>query len=237
MSPEEHLNVLGRALHAVLNAHRVSAGATSKALGHHTAYLARALRGTFPLRVEAVFQLFQTLGAHPEDFFHELYPLGGEPLMRLEAGLGGPADDEASRVVRELWNRRRGEPLSPTEYRLRMGELLASSLQRVGVSQRSVSIKMGKSPGVLSQALRGQSHLTFLQVFTALEAARCDPGRLFFQLFMPRPADVYKRLRQTRSVELLELALRKASEGHFAREERAAQASVRAGPAHGSPRS
>lgn len=221
-------------MHAVLTAHHTSARGTSKALGHHSAYLARALRGAFPLRVEAVFRLFEVLGDHPEDFFHELYPLGGEPLMRLEAGLGGPADDEASRVVRELWNRRRGEPLTATEYRLRIGELLASLLQHAGVSQRSVSIKLGKSPGVLSQALRGETQLTFLQVFTVLEAARCDPGRLFFQLFMPRPIDVYKRLRQARSVEVLEMALRKASEGHFAR---VAQFSARPGAAHGSPRS
>lgn len=216
MSPQEQVQAVSRALSALLHDKAVSARALSKRLRRHPAYLSRALRGIHPLRVEVVFAALERLGRHPEEFFRELYPLGGETILRLEAGQG-ELDDEEGRALSRLAERHRGVPLRPAEYRLRLGELLQAALKRAAVSQRRVSLAMGKSAGALGEALRGNSQLHFLQVFTVLDAAGVDPGRLFFELFLDRPDDVLKRLRQARSVELLEQALIRAAQGYLSR--------------------
>lgn len=217
MTPQDKVLVLGHSLQRLIEEKGWSAREASAALGYNPAYLSRALRGVHPLRVEVVFELIARLGHHPHEVFSQLFPLGGDTVLRLEAVLGdNPADDEAARVVRQLAAKQRGAPLSPREYRLRLAELLAAALRDAEVSQRSVSRSLGRRNGALGEALRGNSHLSFLQVFTVLESARTDPGRVFFELFLRRPDDMLRRLRQARSVQLLEAALRRSTFGQLA---------------------
>jgi transcriptional regulator with XRE-family HTH domain len=233
MSDPPAVPALGQALQLLLREQRTTARAISRELGYHPSYLTRCFHGHRPLRVEVVFAVLEKLGEHPAIFFRSHYPLGGEilPLAKgtsLEAldldGLPPLAD-----ITRRFLARR--GTFSPQEYRLRMGEWLQREIRKApGHSQRSLSRALGLGPTALGQALRGESHLTFSQVFAVLAALGIDPGRLFAALFLPDVESPSERLAREVRLERIETAVRLGQEGFLKRRQRRAAAKAKPKP-------
>lgn len=206
MPQHPHAQALAKALKQQIRARGTSAAAISLALGQHPAFLSRALNGQRPLRVEVVFAALHQLHILPFEFFWMVFPFGGTPLpaSQLKAH-SDPSVVEFRELTRRLFQRR--GRLSSDEYRLRIGAWVKEEIARRDRSVRQVSLAMGLGPTALGKALRGESQLTFTQVFRALEAVRTDPGRLFVSLFLPDLEDPFARLEREEVLRYLEAAL------------------------------
>jgi transcriptional regulator with XRE-family HTH domain len=180
----------------------------SERLGHHPAYLSRALRGRGPLRLSAVFRLLDLVGVLPEDFFDLLFPLGGEAAAWLApAGPGSPQDGDR-RSLSEMTRRAReqeGLPAWTPDYLTgRAGKVLRDLLRRRGARQREVSAALGLGASSLGQALRGNAALNLEHVFGALAVVGTSPARFFAELFGPEERNVLGSLRWTEYLDRME---------------------------------
>lgn len=213
---------LGKNLQALLSEHGTSGREASRALGWHSAFLARSFNGHRPLRVEVVFQVLAHVGVLPYEFFRLHYPFGGSRAGLYVAGAGSSFDIPGLVTLEDAIREqvRREGVLSPSEYRLRMGAWLRREIHAQGDSMRSVSLNLGLGPTALGQALRGESQLTFFHVFGALEAIGSDPGRMFLAVFLPEPATPIERLEQAQRLSILEKVVVQSEEGFLARQKR-----------------
>ncbi len=212
MHPATAVAELGRALRLTLRAHRVRAKGLSQALGFHAAYLSRVLRGVGPLYVALVFEVLLRIKEPPEELFLTLYPLGGEPVRELVAvrrkAKAKPADEGRMAEFVRAMRGRAHRPLDPAAYEAQARDWLRDALATKGVSQRQVSRRLGLGQDALGQVLRGAGRLTFVHVFAVLDAVEVDPGRFFFELFMPPAATPAERLRRAQRAGLLETGAR-----------------------------
>lgn len=203
MEPPPAFEALAAALKEQLRLRGISARQVSHELGQHPAFLSRALSGLRPLRVEIVFELLAKLTVSPFEFFRVVYPFGGNPLPATGAPeLEVPGVKSMEELAREVF-RRRGV-LSPTEYRLRLGEWLRAEIPQHDLSIREVSRRLGLGPTALGQALRGSSQLTFFHVLGTLRALGAHPGRPFLALFLPDLEDPIARMEREEVLRALE---------------------------------
>ena len=186
--PLATFEALTAALKEQLRLRGVSARQLSVELGQHPAFLSRAFAGSRPLRVEVVFELLANLGISPFEFFRVVFPFGGNPLPATGAPeLAIPGVQSMEQLAREVF-RRRGT-LSPSGYRLRIGEWLLREIPHHAISIREVSRRLGLGPTALGQALHGSNQLTFFHLLGTLRVLQAHPGRLFLSVFLPEPSD------------------------------------------------
>lgn len=204
MNPRASVRALGDALQDLLSTHGKTAQACSEALGFHGAFLTRAFRCHRPLRVEVVFRLLASLREPPYEFFDLHYPFAGD---RLPEGKGpGPLDLPGEPTLAELvrGEYRRTRTLTPDEHRDDLAAWLRRAIRRAKATQKEISLRLGLGPYALGLALRGNSQLTFFHVFGVLDALGFDPGRMFFEVFLPRPASPMQGLRRERQLDAAE---------------------------------
>ena len=197
MEPRAEVLRLGRGLQGIIKTYRTSARAVSLSLGYHAGQLTLVLNGHRPMRVRLVLEVLADLGAPPGRVFDVLYPLGGvsEVVLRREAGPGLdlPGTRPWSEVVAEV-QRAQGPVPTPEALVAKLGMLLRRELREARVSQRQVSRHLGLGDDALGKALRGDSELTFLHVFTVLVVTRRSPERIFLELFRPTPEDPMEQI-------------------------------------------
>lgn len=223
MNPQASVRALGDALQDLLTTHGKTARAASEALGFHGAFLTRAFRGHRPLRVEVVFRLLASLRELPYEFFDLHYPFAGD---RLPAGQGpGPLDLPGEPTLAELvrGEYRRTRTLAPGEHRDDLAAWLRRAIRRAKASQKEISLRLGLGPYALGLALRGNSQLTFFHVFGVLDALGFDAGRMFFEVFLPRPASPLQGLRRERQLDAAEGIVRGTEQALAERRERRRQ--------------
>lgn len=213
MDPKTAVRALGAHLQDLLRQHHTTARTASEALGFHPAFLTRAFGGQRPLRVEVVFQLLARLRERPYEFFDLHYPFAGNALPKKKGP--SPLDLPGVPTLVELIQReyKRLGPRPAAQYRDDLAAWLKRAIRRRKASQKQISIDLGLGQYALGLALRGNSQLTFFVVFGVVEALEIDPGRMFFEVFLPQPASVIQGLRRETQLDAIEGTLRDTERG------------------------
>ncbi len=229
MTPREAWLALGKELQALIRDHRTSARRLSLALGQHPRFLSRALTGQRPLRMETVFEVLGLLGEHPYGFFRAVYPLAGRILPPLTAEQRAALDPPGLPTLQALvqWQLASEPRLPAAAYRRRVAEALRRAIRRHGRPLRHLSLELGLGPHALGLALRGNSQLTALHVLGVLTLLGADPGRVFFEAFLPEPASPLEHLERDKMLDAYEGLLRSTEEGFLARRKRKAEDEAR----------
>ncbi len=232
MDPRTAWLDLGKQLQSLIRDHRTSAVRLSLALGQHPKFLTRAFRGHRPLRVETVFQVLGLLGVHPYAFFKVVYPLGGRILPPLTTQQRAALDAPGLPTLRALvqWQLDSEVPLPAAAHRRRLAEALRRAIRRHGPSVRGLSLQLGLGPHALGLALRGGTQLTVLHVLGVTGALGIDPGRVFFEAFLPEPGSPLEHLERDQMLASFERLLQATEEGFLARRKRKAEDDERGEP-------
>lgn len=138
-----------------------SLAAVSRALHHHADYLGRVLSTPERLKMKSVFEILETMGLHPADFFLRIRPVEAAGYLNDMRTLTEAAAARPLNI--DLEGKWTGASEVP-----RLRHQLRLAVDQAGMTVRQVSLALGYGPNTLSGILRGRAELRVWQVYGVL---------------------------------------------------------------------